>query len=207
MAAARRHEGGGGGGGAKKQKKKSGGGGSSDSDDSDDDDATDDDKIICLLHMKALLRFFAFKFPMRKKTAAEIAEFSGTAPAVARRILAEFADVKGAGTEDVSFSRTREQKDRLLMFVLAHALFVHNCCVRHGVGAAIAGELKLTAQKLGRYLKELGCRVERVKAEDMKQEHGAGGGSQPGKPKGKSVAAYDARLLCPLTFPTNTRGN
>lgn len=174
---------------------------------SDDDDATDDDKIICLLHMKALLRFFAFKFPMRKKTAAEIAEFSGTAPAVARRILAEFADVKGAGTEDVSFSRTREQKDRLLMFVLAHALFVHNCCVRHGVGAAIAGELKLTAQKLGRYLKELGCRVERVKAEDMKQEHGAGGGSQPGKPKGKSVAAYDARLLCPLTFPTNTRGN
>ena len=63
----------------------------------------------------------------------------------------------------------------------------------------------MTTMKLNRYLKEMGCQIERLKAVDVKEDPAAGKGKD-GKAKAKSGAAYDARLICPVTFPTNTRG-
>ena len=188
--------------GAKKGKKRARGAGFDDGDESEDEEEADNNKVLLLLHMKCLFKFFNFKFPMRKKSAAEIAEFAHVPLPIVRRVLSEFADGKNIGTEDVSFARTREQKERLLMFILAEALYVHNACLRHATGTAIAAELSMTTMKLNRYLKEMGCQIERLKAEDVKEEPAAG----KGKAKAKSGAAYDARLICPVTFPTNTRG-
>ena len=108
--------------------------------------------------------------------------------------LTSEADAGDAVAEDtLTFSCNRKGKQRLLLYLCALCITINDGNVSAQQLCAIAQELRMTPTVLGKHFKELGCRLVRVKRDQVADQKGL-------------TFKYDARLVLPLTFPKASRG-
>ncbi|TMW61510.1 hypothetical protein Poli38472_012701 [Pythium oligandrum] len=154
----------------------------------------DKTKLGYLVYLKYLLDLFHLHFPLRKSPVA-LSEEKGIPLVVLRSQLALFTDSAPGDNGYTNYLQPKQKRDKLIVYMIVVALTINGFSLDL---TELATDLKRSAVSLSTYCRQLGCSVEKGRAETAVY------GSNTLASKKQSV--HRAVLSLPLQFPAVKRG-
>ncbi|CAH0515641.1 unnamed protein product [Peronospora belbahrii] len=150
----------------------------------------DVNKMCLVVYVAFMIDFYNTRFPLRKSAPA-FSEEKGIPLVVVRHFLKLFTDVSEGNNGYPTYFQSKAMKDKLCLYLLVIALTVNGFTLDL---TEVSSDLKRSAIQIQAYARQLGCIVEKVKAEATTY----GGASK--KQINRAV------LSVPLHFPHPKRG-
>ena len=147
-------------------------------------------KMCLVVYVAYMLDFYSARFPLRK-SATDFSEEKGIPLVIVRHFLKLFADVSEGNTGHPTYFQSKAMKDKLSLYLIVVALTVNNFSLDL---TEVGSDLKKAAVQIQSYARQLGCIVEKVKAE----------ATTYGVASKKHISR--AVLSVPLHFPLPKRG-
>lgn len=152
-------------------------------------------KVAYVVYLTYLIDLYAMRFPVRKSAAA-LSEERDIPLVVLRHLLALYTDATQGESGYMTYLQPKSLKDKLILYMLVVALTVNGFSLDL---TEVAADLKKSAVALTAYCRQLGCSVDKAKAETAVY----GGGAATLAAKSKQVVR--AVLALPLQFPQPKR--
>ncbi|KAJ0399066.1 hypothetical protein P43SY_008686 [Pythium insidiosum] len=153
----------------------------------------DKTKMAYLVYLQYQLELFHTSFPLRKSVVS-FSEERGIPLVVLRNLLALFTDSTQNELGYTSYLQPKQKKDKLILYMLVLALTINGFSLDL---TELAADLKRSAVSLTTYCRQLGCGVEKVKAEAAVYGSNA---------LSSKKQAHRVVLTLPLQFPQPKRG-
>ncbi|DAZ92753.1 TPA: hypothetical protein N0F65_000578 [Lagenidium giganteum] len=118
-------------------------------------------KMCHVVYLTYLLEIFNTHFPLRK-SAAMFSEEKDIPLVVTRHLLRLFTDSTQNESGHMTYLQPKQFKDKTILYMLVVALTINNYSLDL---TEIAADLKKSAMTLTAYCRQLGCGVDKVKAE------------------------------------------
>lgn len=150
----------------------------------------DVNKMCLVVYLAYMIDFYNSRFPLRK-SAAVFSEEKGIPLVVVRHFLKLFTDISEGNNGYPTYFQSKTMKDKLSLYVIVVALTVNDFSLDL---TEVGADLKRSTVQIQSYARQLGCIVEKVKAEAAVY----GGASK--KQINRAV------LSVPLHFPLPKRG-
>ncbi|CAH0486285.1 unnamed protein product [Peronospora farinosa] len=150
----------------------------------------DVNKMCLVVYVAFMIDFYNSRFPLRK-SAAIFSEEKGIPLVVVRHFLKLFTDISEGNNGYPTYFQSKAMKDKLSLYLIVVALTVNGFSLDL---TEVGSDLKRSAIQIQAYARQLGCIVEKVKAEATAY----GGASK--KQINRAV------LSVPLHFPLPKRG-
>lgn len=150
-------------------------------------------RVAYVVYVSYLVQFHDLHFPLRK-SAAMLSEEKGIPLVVLRHLLALYTESTQGETGYMTYLQPKTHKDKLILYLLVVALTVNGFSLDL---TEVTADLKKSALAITTYCRQLGCSVDKAKAENAVY----GGASLASK--GKQVVR--AVLALPLQFPQPKR--
>ncbi|RLN86132.1 hypothetical protein BBJ28_00005160 [Nothophytophthora sp. Chile5] len=151
-------------------------------------------KVGLVLYISYMLEIFNARFPLRK-SAAMFSEEKEIPLVIVRHMLALFTDSTQSDNGYLTYLMPKPKKDKLVLYLLVVALTVNGFSLDL---TEVASDLKRSAATLTTYCRQLGCLVEKAKADTAVY----GGASSLSSKK----QVHRVVLAVPLHFPPPKRG-
>ncbi|GAB9472182.1 hypothetical protein Gpo141_00009367 [Globisporangium polare] len=150
-------------------------------------------RVAYIVYVSYLVQFHDLHFPLRK-SAAMLSEEKDIPLVVLRHLLALYTESTQGETGYMTYLQPKTHKDKLILYLLVVALTVNGFSLDL---TEVTADLKKSALAITTYCRQLGCSVDKAKAENAVY----GGASLASK--GKQVVR--AVLALPLQFPQPKR--
>lgn len=151
-------------------------------------------KVAYVVYVTYLLQLHSMHFPLRKSAAA-LSEEKDIPLVVLRHLLALYTDSSQGDNGFVTYVQPKTLKDKLVLYLLVVALTVNGFSLDL---TEVAADLKKSPAAVTAYCRQLGCAVDKAKAEAAVYGSGAALAA-----KNKHVVR--AVLALPLQFPQPKR--
>ncbi|KAE9115748.1 hypothetical protein PF010_g9217 [Phytophthora fragariae] len=154
----------------------------------------DVNKMCLVVYMAYMIDFYHSRFPLRKSAAA-FSEEKGMPLVIVRHFLKLFTDISEGSNGYPTYFQSKAMKDKLCIYLIAVALTLNGFTLDL---TEVGADLKRSPIQIQTYARQLGCVVEKAKAEKAIY----GGASSVASKK----IILRAVLSVPLHFPTPKRG-
>ncbi|KAL4158844.1 hypothetical protein PRNP1_004618 [Phytophthora ramorum] len=154
----------------------------------------DVNKMCLVVYIAYMMDFHNSRFPLRK-SAADFSEEKGIPLVIVRHFLKVFTDISEGNNGHPTYFQSKTMKDKLTLHLIVVALTVNGFTLDL---TEIASDLKRPSSNIQAYARQLGCIVEKAKAETAIY----GGASSLASKK----QIHRAVLSVPLHFPAPKRG-
>lgn len=151
-------------------------------------------KVAHIVYLTYLLQFYNLHFPLRK-SAAMLSEEKDIPLVVVRHLLKLYTESTQSDTGHMTYLQPKSLKDKLILYMVVVALTVNGFSLDL---TELTTDLKKSAATLTTYCRQLGCAVDKAKAETAVY-----GGASSLASKNKQVVR--AVLALPLQFPQPKR--
>uniref|UniRef100_M4BJ52 DNA-directed RNA polymerase I subunit RPA49 n=1 Tax=Hyaloperonospora arabidopsidis (strain Emoy2) TaxID=559515 RepID=M4BJ52_HYAAE len=118
-------------------------------------------KMCLIVYIVYMIDFYNARFPLRK-LAADFSEEKGIPLVIVRHFLELFADVSEGNNGHPTYFQSKAMKDKLSLYLIVVALTVNDFSLDL---TEVGSDLKKAAVQIQSYARQLGCLVEKVKAE------------------------------------------
>ncbi|KAI9910687.1 hypothetical protein PsorP6_010987 [Peronosclerospora sorghi] len=118
-------------------------------------------KVCLIVYVTYLLEFTTVRFPLRK-SAESVSDDKSIPLVIVRHFLDLFTDVTDGTHGARTYFQSKAKKDKLCLHLMVVALTISDFSVDLG---ALAHDLKKSVVQVQAYARQLGCVVEKVKAE------------------------------------------
>uniref|UniRef100_K3WFG6 DNA-directed RNA polymerase I subunit RPA49 n=1 Tax=Globisporangium ultimum (strain ATCC 200006 / CBS 805.95 / DAOM BR144) TaxID=431595 RepID=K3WFG6_GLOUD len=153
----------------------------------------DTTKVAYIVYISYLLQFYNQHFPVRK-SATMLSEEKDIPLVVVRHLLKLFTESAQSDNGYMTYLQPKTLKDKLILYMIVVAISVNNFSLDL---TEIMADLKKSAATLTTYCRQLGCTVDKAKAENAVY------GASSLASKNKQV--FRAVLALPLQFPQPKR--
>ncbi|GMF34727.1 unnamed protein product [Phytophthora lilii] len=153
----------------------------------------DVNKMCLVVYLAYMIDFYNSRFPLRK-SAAVFSEEKGIPLVIVRHFLKLFTDISEGANGLPSYFQSKAMKDKLSMYLIVVALTINGFTLDL---TEVGADLKRTPIQIQSYARQLGCLVEKAKADTAIY------GSSSVASKKNILRAV---LSVPLHFPTPKRG-
>lgn len=150
-------------------------------------------RVAYVVYISYLVRLHDLHFPLRK-SAAMLSEEQDIPLVVVRHLLALYTESTQSDTGHMTYLQPKTHKDKLILYLLVVALTVNGFSLDL---TEVTADLKKSALAITTYCRQLGCAVDKAKAETA--IYGAASLVSKSKPVVRAV------LALPLQFPQPKR--